>query len=283
MARKKKKSEDNLGTDNGLEEEKGGGIAGALLAVAIIVIWLVIFALLIKMDVGGVGSMLRPFLKNVPVINRILPDKSDEELMEETGYKYKNLAEAVDRIKELEDQLAQYQNNGAADSDQIAQLKAEVERLKVYEDNQENFLKQKEEFDREDVFTHNAPDIEEYKKWYEQISPDNAAQIYKEVCEKIQYSQKIQDWATTYAAMDAADAAAIMQEMTGDTDIVSKILLCMKAKQRAAILAEMDPVYAGKLTKIMRKEDTKWVHLFQEHRVLTIMLFRLFHQAKTRV
>ena len=111
--------------------------------------------------------------------------------------------------------------------------------------------KQKEEFDREVVFTDNAPDIEEYKKWYEQISPDNAAQIYKEVCEKIQYSQKIQDWATTYAAMDAADAAAIMQEMTGDTDIVSKILLCMKAKQRAAILAEMDPVYAGKLTKIM--------------------------------
>lgn len=171
--------------------------------------------------------------------------------MEETGYKYKNLAEAVDRIKELEDQLAQYQNNGSADSDQIAQLKAEVERLKVYEDNQENFLKQKEEFDREVVFTDNAPDIEEYKKWYEQISPDNAAQIYKEVCEKIQYSQKVQDWATTYAAMDAADAAAIMQEMTGDTDIVSKILLCMKAKQRAAILAEMDPVYAGKLTKIM--------------------------------
>ena len=27
MARKKKKSEDNLDTDNGLEEEKGGGIA----------------------------------------------------------------------------------------------------------------------------------------------------------------------------------------------------------------------------------------------------------------
>lgn len=31
--------------------------------------------------------------------------------------------------------------------------------------------------------------------------------------------------------MDAADAAAIMQEMTGDTDIVSKILLCMKANR----------------------------------------------------
>ena len=251
MARKKKKTEDNLDTDNGLEEEKGGGIAGALLAVAIIVIWLVIFALLIKMDVGGVGSMLRPFLKNVPVINRILPDKSDEEVMEETGYKYKNLAEAVDRIKELEDQLAQYQNNGAADSDQIAQLKAEVERLKVYEDNQENFLKQKEEFDREVVFTDNAPDIEEYKKWYESIDADNAAALYAEVVRQLEHKQEVQDWAAAYAKMDAKNAAAILQEMTGDTNLVAEILECMTAKQRAAILAEMDTVFAAKMTKIM--------------------------------
>ena len=36
-----------------------------------------------------------------------------------------------------------------------------------------------------------------------------------------------------------------------DTDLVSDILLCMTSKQRAAILAEMDPVYAAKLTVIM--------------------------------
>lgn len=35
--------------------------------------------------------------------------------------------------------------------------------------------------------------------------------------------------------------------MTGDTDLVSDILLCMTSKQRAAILAEMDPVYAANL------------------------------------
>ena len=250
--RKKNKPEDNLGIDNELsEEEKGGGITGVLLAAVIIVIWLVIFALLIKMDVGGVGSMLRPFLENVPVINRILPEKSDEEVMEETGYKYKNLAEAVERIKELEEELSQYQNSGTESSERIAQLEAEVARLKVYEDNQENFEKLKEEFDREVVFTDNAPDIEEYKKLYEEISPDNAAALYKEVCEQLQYSQEIQDWATTYSSMDPENAAAIMEEMTGDTDILAKILLCMTPDQRAAIMAEMDPVYAGKLTKIM--------------------------------
>ena len=99
---KKEKSAGGLGADVDNDDEKGGGFVGFLLAVLIIIIWLVIFALLIKMDVGGIGTMLRPVLKNVPVVSNILPEMSDEELMEETGYKYKSLAEAIERIKELE-------------------------------------------------------------------------------------------------------------------------------------------------------------------------------------
>ena len=57
------------------------------------------------MNVGGIGSSLRPYLKNVPVVNKILPAATDEEIQEETGGKYKSLSEAVDRIKELEAQL----------------------------------------------------------------------------------------------------------------------------------------------------------------------------------
>ena len=92
---KKKKSEDELDLEKNDDEEKGNGFVSFLLALVIIVVWLVIFALLIKMDVGGIGSMLRPVLKNVPVVNKVLPEMSDEELMEETGYKYKSLAEAI--------------------------------------------------------------------------------------------------------------------------------------------------------------------------------------------
>lgn len=255
MARKKKKDEMNVENavldENGEAEEKGGGFSSFLIALVIIVIWLVIFGLLIKMDVGGVGSMLRPYLKNIPVINQILPEASDEEIAEENGYKYKNLSEAVDRIKELENELANYQNSGNNSAQQIAQLQAEVDRLKVFEENQEYYQQLKETFDREVVFSDNAPDIEEYKKWYESINPENAEKLYKEVCEQLQYSQKVKDWAEAYAKMDAKDAAAILEEMTGDTDLVAKILLCMTSKQRGAILAEMDTVFAAKMTKIM--------------------------------
>ena len=203
------------------------------------------------MDVGGIGTMLRPALKNVPVINKILPEASDDEIIEENGNKYKTLAEAIERIKELEKEVEQYKANGSNNDEQIAQLQAEISRLKVYEENQEYFEQLKKEFDEQVVFNENAPDIEEYKKWYEEINPDNAASIYEQVVERIQFSKKIQEWATTYASMEPAAAAAIMEEMTGDAYVVTRILLSMTPKQRAAVMAEMDPVYAAKLTAIM--------------------------------
>lgn len=258
MAKKKKaKDKNNLNVDdveldeNGEPVEKGSKFTSFLIALVIIAIWLVIFGLLIKMDVGGVGSMLRPYLKNVPVISMILPEASDEEIAEENGYQFKNLSEAIDRIKELENELANYQNSGASSSQEVADLQAEIDRLKVFEDNQEYYEQLKDQFDREVVFTDNAPDISEYKKWYESIDADNAAELYKEVAEKLAISEEVKKWAETYTKMDPDKAAKILEEMTGDTNLVAKILMSMTSKQRGLIMQEMDTVYAAKLTKIM--------------------------------
>ena len=250
MAKKKDVNIDELDDESG----KSGKLVSILVAILIIAIWLVIFALLIKMNVGGIGSMLRPYLKNVPVINQILPAATDEEVKEETGNRYKNLSEAVDRIKELEAQLNQYTNDGNASSQTISELKAEIARLKVFEENAGRYQELKDKFDKDVVYTDNAPSIDNYKTWYESIDPENAAKIYEQVVKDLQYSQQVKDWAETYSKMDAKNAAAILEEMTGDTDLVSDILLCMTSKQRAAILAEMDPVFAAKLTVIMYPE-----------------------------
>lgn len=254
MAKKKSKNELNIDDENLDDDEEKGGFVNVIVVIAIIAIWLAIFALLIKMDVGGIGSMLRPYLKNVPGISLILPDASDDEAMEETGFKYRNLAEAVERIKELENEIASYQENEKATADEIAQLKAEIERLKVFEENQKYFQEQKEQFDREIVYNDNAPDLEDYQKWYETMNPENAAKIYEEVAEKVQYSKKVKEWVDTFSKMDADKAAAVLEEMTGDTDLVAKILSSLTSKQRAAIMQEMDSVYAAKLTKIMYPE-----------------------------
>ena len=86
-------------------EEKEGifsRILTIIIVLFIVAIWLAIFALLIKYDVGGFGStVLRPMLKDIPGINQILPDIPDEQAAEENNYPYKNLPEAMDRIAEL--------------------------------------------------------------------------------------------------------------------------------------------------------------------------------------
>ncbi|SDN17506.1 MotE family protein [Lachnospira pectinoschiza] len=254
MAKKKSKDEieDELQNEDE-EKEKEGGILAKLgsifIALIVIAIWLAIFALLIKMNVGGIGSMLRPYLKNVPGINMILPEGSDEETAKETGSSYKTLAEALDRINELEAQIEEYENNGQ--TEKISELEAEVARLKVFEENAEYYQQLKDKFDTEVVYTDNAPDIENYKSWYESIDADNAAKIYEQVIKDLAYSEAVKEWASTFGSMEAANAAAILEEMTGDTDLVADILLNLDTEVRAAIMAEMDTVFAAKLTKVM--------------------------------
>jgi len=260
MAKKNSKEEldlDNLeNNDSGEDgEKKGGKISGILIATLIIAIWLVIFGLLIKMDVGGFGStVLRPLLKNVPVINQILPAATDQEVAADSGSKYKTLTEALARIKALEQELSTYQNSSTDSADKIAELTAEVSRLKVFEDNQANYDALKKKFDEEVVFNAKAPDITQYKTWYESIDAANAAAIYQQVLEKISYTQQVKDWADAYSKMEPKNAAAILQEMTGDMNLVSAILSNMKTAQRGLIMAQMDTVFAAKITKIMYPE-----------------------------
>lgn len=236
-------------------EKKGGGLIGAVIAVIIVVIWLLVFALLIKMDIGGFGTnVMRPLIKDIPVLNSILPNVSDDDVAAETGYRYKTLYDAIERIKVLESEAALKDEQLAQNAETIADLRSEIARLKVFEENQLVYEALKKKFDEEVVFTDNAPDIEEYKSWYEEIYPENAAELYVKVLERLDYSKKVKDWAATYAKMDSEAAAAILSEMTGDLDLVTQILLNLNATKRAEILAAMDPVFAAKLTHVMYPE-----------------------------
>ena len=92
-----------------LMEESGGAGSGSVFLVTfiIVLIWVAILCLVIKLDFGGFGSnVLTPVLKDVPVLNKILPNTMEENLEEgggeETYGGYKSLQEAVDYIKELE-------------------------------------------------------------------------------------------------------------------------------------------------------------------------------------
>ncbi len=244
------------------DEEEGGAISVILVTIVIIVIWLAILALLIKLDVGGFGSnVLAPVLKDVPVLNKVLPDTISGNAVGEDGENvigggYDNLEDAVNRIKELELELADAEQDITAAENTINDLTTELARLKTFEDNQVEFEKIKDEFDEEVVFNSHAPDITEYQKYYEQIDPTNAEILYKEVIRREQEDELVKQYAKAYSSMKPSQAAGIFESMTDALDLAAKILDAMSADARGAILGQMDSDIAAQITKIMEPDET---------------------------
>ncbi len=244
MARKKNKKKEYA-----QEETAGSKLLTILIVLVIVLIWLGIFGVLIKLDVGNFGSeVLYPVLKDVPFVNKVLPEVEGG-AKEEEGYT--NIDEANARIQELEAELAKLKSSNSASGDEVKELKAEVERLKKFEQQQRAFEQRVKEFDENVVYNDQAPDIAEYKAYYEDIDPDNAAEIYKDVVRDLQYTAKITKQASMYSKMDAEQAAAILETMSGDLDLVSAILDSMTEAKSAVILENMSPETAAQITTKM--------------------------------
>ncbi len=244
-------------------DDEGGGVSVFLVTMLIVIVWIAILCLLIKLDVGGFGSgVLAPAFKDVPVINKILPasneiqpEEAAGEVEEEDYGGYSSLKDAVDYIKELELELQRAQSAGAASAEEVASLKAQVERLQTFEDNQVEFQRIKTEFYEEVVYAENGPGEEAYKKYYESIDPTTAEYLYKQVVQQVEESNEVKEYAQAYSEMKPAAAARIFEEMTDNLGLASRILSSMSAEDRGNILAAMDPAIAARITKIMDPES----------------------------
>ena len=229
------------------EDEIGGGVPVFLVTALIVVVWVAILCLLIKLDVGGFGSgVLTPVLKDIPVISKILPAADEqpvvEEANEETDYGgYTNLKDAVDYITELELELQRAQSTGAENSEELENLRAEVARLKTFEDNQVEFQRIKTEFYEEVIYAENGPGAEEYKKYYESIDPATAEYLYKQVVQQVEESDEVKEYAQAYSEMKPKAAASIFEAMTDNLGLAARILSVMSAEDRGNILGAMDP------------------------------------------
>lgn len=244
-------------------EEEGSNIPIFLTTVAIVGIWLLILCVLIKLDVGGFGSgVLTPLLKDVPVVNKILPSETslgqegeEAEEAEDEYAGYTNLKEAVEQIKLLELQLEQADLKTSTLEDENTKLKEEVTRLKTFEASQVEFERIKTEFYEEVIYADKGPGVEEYQKYYESIDPATAEFLYKQVVAQLEESEEIQDYAQAYSEMKPKQAAAIFEEMTNNLDLAARILKEMTPEDRGDILGVMDAEIAAKLTKIMEPDS----------------------------
>ena len=250
-----KKEAKKNGTADEFEEESGGGkVAVVFVTLMIIVIWIAILAVLIHFDVGGFGStVMQPILKDVPYVNKILPKTEEEETKtkEDSKYPYKTVDEAVAYIKELEKELADAKESNSENDAYVADLEAQAAQWKEYKDNEQKFEEEKAKFYKEVVFSDQAPDINEYKKYYESIDPQNAENLYKQVVEQQEKDDDMSDYVKAYSQMKPKQAAAIFDTMTDNLELVAKILSAMKADARGDILGNMNTDTAAKVTKLM--------------------------------
>ena len=238
------------------ETKQAGGVKTFFVGFVIVFLLLMILIIMIKMNVGGFGQdVLRPIIKDVPGVNKILPEPTEEEIAAETGYS--SLAQAVAKIDELENKIQQLEAQQAVtetDSQkdeylkQIEDLNEQINHLKMYEENQKSFEATKEEFYKE-VISNDKVDTTDYIKWYESMDADTAAKLYKEAVVEQQATQEQKVLAESYANMKPENAAAILEQMTGDMDTVVAILNEMSAEDRGKIMGAMEPSFAAKITK----------------------------------
>ncbi len=256
----KKRAREIAKRENELSENEGGGGFAAFMATTLIVIvWLAVIAVIIKLDVGGFGSnVLTPVLKDVPVLNKILPDSHMLETTNPEEYGgYSNLKDAVAQIRLLEGELERVNVDNQNKTRELADLKAEVERLKAFEDKQADFQRVMTEFYEEVVYSEKGPGTEAFQKYFEAMDPATAEYIYRQVVTQMEEDAEVKKYAAAYgsSAMKPKQAAGIFEAMTDNLELAARILNAMSADDRGAILGVMDPAIAAKLTKIMDPES----------------------------
>ncbi|QUI23229.1 hypothetical protein HZI73_13430 [Vallitalea pronyensis] len=240
-------------------QEKGSALS---IVIGIIISALVLLGALIaviRLDIAGFGTQYAyPLLKDIPVLNIILPEVvveagTDAE-NQDTAYAFETVDEAVERLKVTETLLKDKEVQAIDLQEQIKLLEAENARLKVFEENQLLFDERKKEFDEMVVLGKGVPDISNFRTFYEEIKPDNAAEIYGEVIKKEAYNQEIVDIAQVYQSMKPASAAAILMKMTTTSSkmkMVVQILDHIDSEQQGAILSAMETKTAAKITEYL--------------------------------
>ena len=233
------------------EGKKGGALRIIIVLIVVLLILIIGAGAMIRFDVFGLGSnVVGPVIKDVPVLNMILPEMPEE--VEGDGieaYNFETMEEAVEILKLTEKMLKESGEEAEKLSEQLNQLTAEVERLKVFENNQLQFEEDKADFD---ALVATTPEGIVYKDWFEKMYPENAARIYEQVAGEVAISEEMKGVINIYEDMKADEAATILESLAvTKLDQVTTIIKALSSEQAAKILGAMDASTAGKITTYM--------------------------------
>lgn len=233
------------------ENGTGSKIKNFLLLFALLTLFLGILAGMIKMDIGGFGSgILAPVIGNISGLNKILPDKnlSSAGTNAATSNTGKNNSTISNSSPVTTAPAAVTQPAAASHTAANATGTADVQTTAGPQPTAQT-----------PTAPPTAAAASQPSADTQTVSPSQAAAATKAATDtqttdsQAAEKAKLADYVDTYSKMDAKSAASILGNMTGDLQLVAKILTNMKASKRADIMANLDVNTASKLTVLMDK------------------------------
>ncbi|WP_026508767.1 magnesium transporter MgtE N-terminal domain-containing protein [Butyrivibrio sp. MC2013] len=235
-----------------LTGDKTAGLSSFLAVVLIVLLWVLLMAVMCKLNIAGLGELMRPVIGDVPYLCNLLPDKDDELPTPASSVSDNGIDEAY--VRQLESELALAQSKNASLAASIETLTTEVARLTPFEEEQLSFEEDRKKFYEEIVYSDNAPDADAYASYYAMIYPDQAEKIYAEVVARQISDEEVKTYVAAFSAMDAENAANIFNSMQ-DLTLVARILNQMSSDDRGAILSAMNVDVADAVTELMEPEN----------------------------
>ncbi|WP_069997454.1 hypothetical protein [Cellulosilyticum sp. I15G10I2] len=192
------------------------------------------------------GQFLAANLKNVPIVGSVFKEESDpylnitkEQLIQELEVKKTEQTNLDQRIKSLQEQ------------NEI--LEQRITDLKEYEVKHEDFLNQKEAWDKEVAKTNPNMFLEQFEKMY----PETMEKIYKDIKIDTQITKAQKQFATTIAQMEPEQAARALEILIPtDPELIKLIFASMEQERKSLILNNMLSSNAATVIKLLSPDVT---------------------------
>jgi len=217
----------------------------------------VVVPIVVLLLIGGVAGIiyfnvldirdkyLMGILQNIPIVGSLIAIP-----VEETGDELDRLSipELKQRIRNLESNLANMERNIEDQRDINSLYIEEMARLQEIESQQLQFRADKDEFDR--MVAQGDPNS--FVNFFEQMWPENAAELYVEAAEDLERAREMKRYVATFQTMEESSAARILEELIAtDMDLVVLILRDIGNETRGAIIAAMSAENGASVAKMM--------------------------------
>lgn len=193
---------------------------------------------------------VRPVLEKIPVVGSLLPP-----ITEEGALASKSRSELVKEVESLNSEIEFLNEENLKLTGEIADNNSVSQEYDDLQAREEELLTEKADLDK--ALADGNPDA--FIQYFEEISPDNATAIYRDLKGQVISNQELKDYVAKYSAMDADACAKIFEELIlTDSDLVVLILKNMNNDFAGEVIAAMTPANGATVTKLMApKEETQ--------------------------